>query len=256
MVVDSDSNLNPAKGTPTGRGDMEPQLQPGLYIVSTPIGNLGDITHRAVAILRNSDRIACEDTRITGRLLAHLDIPQKQLVSYRDENETRLAPSLCDRIARGERIALVSDAGTPLVSDPGYRLVRACRDQGLPVFPIPGPSAVITALSASGLPSHAFSFLGFLPPKKGKRENLLRAHLELDQTVIFYESTHRIERMLADLVTWLDPDRHIAVARELTKRFETFVEGTAREVQAHFQNASTKGEFVVLIGPANFRPTK
>lgn len=238
------------------RGNDSVDLEPGLYLVATPIGNLGDISLRATAVLRTCDRIACEDTRVTGKLLERLAIPKRPLISYRDENEKRIAPQLARAIADGERIALVSDAGTPLISDPGYRLVRTCRDAALPVYSIPGATAVIAALSASGLPSHAFSFLGFLPPKKGKREALLRAHLDLDQTVVFYESTHRVERMLDDLATWLDPERHIAVAREITKRYETFVEGTANEVRNHFAKASTKGEFVILIAPAGFRTNR
>lgn len=253
VAVDSNPTADGDTGDPQEDPPGSTSLAAGLYVVSTPIGNLGDITLRAIDVLRSCDRIACEDTRVTGRLLEKLDIPRRQLLSYRDENESRLAPTLCEAIAQGERVALVSDAGTPLVSDPGYRLVRACRDRALPVFPVPGPSAVIAALSASGMPCHAFSFLGFLPPKKGRRESILRAHLGLDQTVVFYESTHRIERMLDDLVLWLEPSRQVAVAREITKHFETFVAGTAQEVRDFFRSASTKGEFVVLIAPPSFR---
>ncbi len=228
-------------------------LPAGLYLVSTPIGNLGDITLRAIEILQAVDRVACEDTRVTGKLLAHLGI-SKPLVSYRDENEQRLAPSLAQAVAEGERLALVSDAGTPLISDPGFRLVRTCRNLGAPVFSIPGATALISALSVSGLPSHAFSFLGFLPVKAGRRRSLLEIHLELDQTTIFYESTHRILRLLEELCQWLEPDRRVAVVRELTKKFETFKEGTAAEVLKYFQQSSVKGEFVVLIAPSGFGP--
>lgn len=222
-----------------------------LYVVATPIGNLGDLSARAADILREADAIACEDTRVTGKLLKHIGSGRPAL-SYREENEARLAPELARRIAGGERIALVADAGTPLLSDPGFRLVRECRRNGLTVTPVPGPVAATAALSISGLPSDAFTFVGFLPPKSAARRKFFEEHRGDAATLICYESTHRIEKFLDDLIGILGPQRVICVARELTKRHETILTGPAGEVRGALAARSTKGEFTVLIAREGF----
>mgnify|MGYP006267354243 FL=1 len=224
------------------------KAEPGhLYLVSTPIGNLADLSFRARDILSSVDRIACEDTRVTARLLQRFGV-EKTLISYREENEKTLAPGLADAIAGGESLALVADAGTPTLSDPGYRLVRACRSAGLPVVPVPGPFAAITALAASGLPTDGFLYVGFLPPKRSARQRFFREHEDFPYTLVCYESTHRIEKFLADANECLGPERLICLARELTKRHETFLVGTLEGVCSRFQQSSHKGEFVVCIG--------
>ncbi|MBE3669600.1 16S rRNA (cytidine(1402)-2'-O)-methyltransferase [Vibrio navarrensis] len=191
-----------------------------LYIVPTPIGNLGDITHRAIAVLSTVDLIAAEDTRHTGKLLSHFNIQTKTFALH-DHNEQQKAQVLVDKLLAGQNIALVSDAGTPLISDPGYHLVSQCRQAGVKVVPLPGPCAVITALSASGLPSDRFSFEGFLPAKsKGRKDKLLEI-AKVERTCIFYESPHRIIDSLHDMLEILGPNREVVLARELTKTFET-----------------------------------
>ena len=226
-----------------------------LYIVATPIGNLGDITQRALDVLRSVDRIAAEDTRHTGRLLAHFGIATPQ-ISLHEHNEAERSGLLIERLRAGEAIALVSDAGTPLISDPGYHLVRAVRDAGLRVSPIPGPSALIAALSASGLPTDRFAFEGFLPAKTSARRARLRSLAEDGRTLVFYESTHRILDSLADLGDELGGEREAVVARELTKTFETFEQGTLAEIRARLASAPEhcRGEFVVLVAGAPPRP--
>lgn len=216
-----------------------------LFIVATPIGNLSDISTRALDALRACDLVACEDTRQTLKLLNHFGI-RKPLTSYHDFNEEQKAIELGRQIAAGLQVVLVSDAGTPTISDPGYRLVRYCRRNNLPVVPIPGPSALIAALSASGLPSDEFFFAGFLPPKKSARREKLEALRPLRATLIFYESPHRIREMLADAEAVLGA-RDACLARELTKVHEEFLAGSLADLR---ENVKELGEFVVMIAGA------
>ncbi|MBI5692688.1 MAG: 16S rRNA (cytidine(1402)-2'-O)-methyltransferase [Verrucomicrobia bacterium] len=222
-----------------------------LYVVATPIGNLADLTERAKAILGGVDLIACEDTRTTGTLLTRLGL-RKELVPYHEHNEVAAAESLAESVAAGKSVAVVSDAGTPALSDPGFRVVRACRRRGLPVVPVPGPSALLAALSASGLPSNGFLYVGFLPPKSAARLAFFESHREFPYTVALYESCHRIDKAVAEIVTCLGPGRVLCVAKEISKLHETFWVGPAGEVQAQLARASLKGEFVLLIAPADF----
>ena len=226
--------------------------QPGhLYVVATPIGNMADLTERARAILAAVDLIACEDTRTTGGLLTRLGL-RKDLVAYHEHNETEAAERLADQLAAGKSVAVVSDAGTPTLSDPGFRLVRACRRRGLPVVPVPGPSALTAVLSASGLPTNGFLFVGFLPPKSAARITFLERHRDFDYTLALYESCHRIDKAVDEIVATLGAARVICVAKEVTKLHETFFVGAAGDVQARLATASLKGEFVLLIAPAGF----
>jgi len=219
-----------------------------LYLVATPIGNLEDITLRALRVLREADLIACEDTRQTGKLLAHFGIVDKHMVSYHGHNEAARTRELVAKLESGVTIALVSDAGTPLVSDPGYRLVTAAIAAGIPVVPIPGASAVLGALAAAGLPTEAFRFCGFLPPKQGQRKKALEALRGEDCTLIFYEAPHRILDTLADLAG-VYGDRPVVVARELTKLHEEFLRGTAEEVRIQLAGRpSVKGEITLIVG--------
>ena len=222
-----------------------------LYIVATPIGNLADLTERARAILGAVDLIACEDTRTTGAFLTRLGI-RRELVAYHDHNEIEMAARLADLIAAGKSVAVVSDAGTPALSDPGFRVVRACRQRSLPVVPIPGASALIAVLSASGLPTNGFLYVGFLPPKSAARMTFFEKHRDFDYTLALYESCHRIDKAVDEIVRTLGPARVICVAKEVTKLHETFFVGGASEVQARLGKASLKGEFVLLIAPADF----
>jgi 16S rRNA (cytidine1402-2'-O)-methyltransferase len=220
-----------------------------IILVPTPIGNLADITLRALEVLRSADRIACEDTRHSGQLLAHHGISGKPLISLHEHNEARRAPDLIAAARAGETIAVISDAGMPGISDPGYRLVQACIESGTPLEVLPGPSAVITALIGSGFPCHAFHFGGFLSVKSGKRRGALTASLESGETGIFFESPHRILSTLVILAE-IDPGARTCVARELTKKFETYHRGTAAEVLAYFQAHPAKGEIVLLVHAA------
>ena len=220
-----------------------------IVIVPTPIGNLGDITLRALEILQTADRIACEDTRHSAPLLAHHGISGKPLVSLHEHNEARRVPEIIAAARAGETIALISDAGMPGISDPGYRLVQACIASATPLEVLPGPSAVITALIGSGFPCHAFRFGGFLSIKTGKRRATLASTLESGETGIFFESPHRIVSTLAILAE-INPAARTCVARELTKKFETYHRGTAAEVLAHFQAHPPKGEIVLLVHAA------
>ena len=225
-----------------------------IYLVATPLGNLEDITLRALRILGEVSLIACEDTRRTGRLLQHFQI-SKPLVSCHDHNEARRATELAERAAAGESIALVSDAGTPLIADPGFRVVRAAIDRGVRVVPVPGPSAAVAALSVSGLPSHDFAFKGFLPPKSAKRRAAIRSLERSDSSTVFYEAPHRILAAVADTCELLGGSRRIAIARELTKLHEEVLRGPAASVlEALSARPSQKGEFVLVIGPADDRP--
>ncbi len=225
-----------------------------VYLVATPVGNLEDITLRALRILREADLIACEDTRHTGRLLRHFGI-DKPLISCHEHNEAARSTEIAARAAEGASVAIVSDAGTPGIADPGFRVVSAALEQEVPVVPVPGPNAAIAALSASGLPTHRFVFLGFLPPKKSKRREALGAMRGANATTILYEAPHRILNTLEDLKEVLG-DRRIAVGRELTKLHEEFLRGTVGSVLEELAGrAALKGEFVVIVGPDESGPT-
>jgi 16S rRNA (cytidine1402-2'-O)-methyltransferase len=220
----------------------------GLIIVSTPIGNLGDMSDRATRALRTADLIACEDTRVTGRLLAHWGIDTDRL-AYHDHNAERMRPRIMQRLKAGETVALVSDAGTPLISDPGLKLVRDAIEQTVPVTAVPGPSALLTALVLSGLPTDRFLFGGFLPARAGARRKLLSDCATLPVTLLFYESARRLPASLADMATVLGR-RPAAVARELTKLFEEVRRDNLAALAAHYADAGPpKGEVVVVIGP-------
>lgn len=237
---------------PVENASLRPQ--PGhLYVVATPIGNLADLTERARAILAGVDLVACEDTRTTGHLLYRLGIA-RDLVPYHEHNEAEAAERLAELVGLGKSVAVVSDAGTPGLSDPGFRVVRACRRRGLPVVPVPGPSALLAVLSASGLPTNGFLYAGFLPPKSAARLAFLQRHLEFPFTLALYESCHRIEKFVDEIVAVLGPDRVICVAKEVTKVHEAFFVGLAADVRARLARASLKGEFVVLIAPRDFVP--
>ena len=217
-----------------------------IIFVPTPIGNMGDITLRALEVLKSADRIACEDTRHSGPLLAHHGISGKPLVSLHEHNEARRAPELATAARAGETIAVISDAGMPGISDPGYRLVQACIEAGVPFEVLPGPSSVITALIGSGFPCHAFRFGGFLSVKSGKRRTALTEALESGETGIFFESPHRLVTTL-EILAEVNPTARVCVARELTKKFETYHRGTAPELLAHFQAHPPKGKIVLLV---------
>jgi|SRR5262245_47744342 len=216
-----------------------------LFIVATPIGNLNDISSRALQTLRDVDVIACEDTRQTIKLLNHFGI-QKHMTSYHEFNEERKAVELADKLAGTTSIALVSDAGTPAIADPGYRLVRLCRQRGIPVVPIPGPNAAVAALAASGLPSDEFMFLGFLPSKKSSRRENLAVLANITCTLVFYEAPHRILASLQDIQDVLG-DREVCVAREVTKIHEEFLFGNISTVR---QRVNSMGEFVIVVAGA------
>lgn len=231
-------------------GDPAPP-PPGLYVLATPIGNLGDISRRALDILAGCDLVACEDTRTSGKLLKHFGL-SKSLVSYHEHNEKEQARHLADKIASGMAVALISDAGTPAVSDPGFRVVRECRRRGLPVSPIPGPNAAIAALSVSGLPTDTFQFVGFLPAKSAARRRFFEEIQTSGVTQVLYESNHRILKFLDEFLEVLGSGRILCVAREMTKLHETIVTGTADKVVEQVRQRSQKGEFVVVIAPAGF----
>jgi 16S rRNA (cytidine1402-2'-O)-methyltransferase len=218
-----------------------------LYLVATPIGNLEDITLRALRVLREADQIACEDTRHTQKLLGHYEI-HKPLVSYHEHNELTRAPELVLALEQGARIALVTDAGVPLVSDPGHRLVALCLRHHIPVVPVPGPSALLAALSASGLPAREFLFCGFLPARTSERRRALERLSVEDRTMIFYEAPHRVAESLADARDVLG-DRHACLARELTKIHEEFQRGRLSELSASIQSKPVRGEITLVIGP-------
>jgi 16S rRNA (cytidine1402-2'-O)-methyltransferase len=216
-----------------------------LYVVATPIGNLGDITLRALDVIKSANLIAAEDTRHSGILLKHFGI-KKPFISYHEHNEAARTPELVERLMHGESVALVTDAGTPALSDPGMRLIRECIQRELPFTIIPGPSSILTALLGSGFSTDKFCFHGFLPVKSGQRERELRAAAERDETAIFFESPYRLTKTLAACVDVM-PDRQLCVARELTKKFEEFRRGTASELLAHYQAHPPKGEIVLVI---------
>ncbi|MGE5208431.1 MAG: 16S rRNA (cytidine(1402)-2'-O)-methyltransferase [Alphaproteobacteria bacterium] len=216
-----------------------------LYVVATPIGNLSDITLRALEVLKQVDLVAAEDTRHSGLLLKHFGI-KKPFVSYHEHNEASRTAELVERLAHGENIALIADAGTPGISDPGLRLIRECIKRELPLTIVPGPSAILTALVGSGLPTERFSFCGFVPLKSGRRERELRAAAERRETTIFFESPYRLIKTL-EACAEIMPERQLCVARELTKKFEEFRHGSGAELLTHFQAHPPKGEIVLLI---------
>jgi len=230
----------------------EQALDPGpaVYVVATPIGNLEDITLRALRILKSVDVIACEDTRQTQKLLNHYGITTRA-VSYHEHNERERAAELAADLGKGARIALVTDAGMPGISDPGFRLIQAAIEMDVPVVPIPGASAFLSALAASGLPTDAFEFRGFLPAKRGERRTALEGIREAPCTQVFYEAPHRVVETLEDLVEVLGPERRVVVARELTKLHEEFLRGQAGEVLATLKaRGDVKGEITLLVGKA------
>ena len=226
-----------------------PPLTAGtLYLVATPIGNLEDITLRALRVLRECDIVAAEDTRHSGRLLKHFGI-SKPLLSYFQFNEARRSGEIIERLRRGEKVALVTDAGSPGISDPGERVVKAAIAAGLRVESVPGPSALVAALTASGLPTDEFHFIGYLPHKSGQRRNKLESLKSFDGTLVLYESPYRIEKLLGELAE-IFPEREVVLARELTKKFEEFLRGKPAELLAIAKKQSLKGEFVVMVGAA------
>ena len=235
---------------PSANASLTP-LPGHLYVVATPIGNLADLTERARAILGAVDIVACEDTRTTGAMLTRFGLHQA-LVSYHEHNEVEAAERLAVELAAGKSVAVVSDAGTPGLSDPGFRLVRACRRRQLPVVPVPGASALTAVLSASGLPTNGFLFVGFLPAKSAARVAFLEKYRAFDYTLALYESCHRIDKAVAEITATLGPARVICVAKEVTKLHETFLVGPAADVDARLAKTSLKGEFVLLIAPADF----
>lgn len=233
---------------------MIPTTTGCLYLVGTPIGNLEDITLRAIRILKESDQIACEDTRHTQKLLTHYDI-HKPLVSYHEHNEMTRAPELIVALEQGAKVALVSDAGTPLVSDPGHRLVSLCLRHHIPVVPIPGPSALLAALSASGLPNEEFLFVGFLPNRSGERRRALERLRIEDRTIILYEAPHRIAESMSDACEILG-DRQACIAREVTKLHEEFRRGKLSELVSSLEERPARGEITLLIAPADAAETR
>jgi 16S rRNA (cytidine1402-2'-O)-methyltransferase len=216
-----------------------------LYLVATPIGNLEDITLRALRVLKECDVIAAEDTRHTGQLLRHFGI-SKPMLSYFQFNEAARSREILQRLQRGEKIALVTDAGTPGISDPGERVVKSALAGGFRVEPVPGPCALVAGLSASGLPADEFHFMGFLAHKTGRRRRQLEEAREIPGTLVLYESPHRIMKLLAELAE-LYPDRRVVLARELTKKFEEFKSGTPAQLLAEMEQRPPRGEFVVLV---------
>jgi 16S rRNA (cytidine1402-2'-O)-methyltransferase len=244
-----DSDGRPAQYFIAGGALDAPPLAAGLYVVSTPIGNLRDITIRALETLAAADVVYCEDTRMSARLLDHYGIrtPRKAL---HEHNERARLDAVLDDLRRGGKVALISDAGTPLLSDPGFPLVRAAREADLPVFAIPGPSALLAALATAGLPTDAFSFIGFLPAKAGQRANALVPLKSRTDTLVFYESPRRIGDALAAMAEAFGPDRQAAVALELTKRFERLHRGSLAELAGEFAADETRGEAVILVAGA------
>ena len=223
-------------------------FEKGLYLVATPIGNLGDLSPRAVAVLKNADVVACEDTRITGKLLS-LNAISTPMVNYHEHNADKMRPVLTARLKKGETVALVSDAGTPLVSDPGHKLVADCIKEGIYVTAVPGASALLTALQLSGLPTRRFLFQGFLPPKSSARKTTLSELKNVPSTLIFYEAPQRMIETLTYMKEVLG-DRDCSVSRELTKKFEQTVRGKISDIlDLYAQNGVPKGEFVIVVAP-------
>lgn len=222
-------------------------LPGGLYLVATPIGNLRDVTQRALDVLEAADLVVCEDTRVTGKLFEAYGL-KKKMIPYNDHNADRQRGQVIEAVGAGRSVALVSDAGMPLISDPGYKLVRDCLDLGLMVTSVPGASATLTALQLSGLPSDRFSFIGFLPPKSAARKTVLREWMAVKTTLVMFETGPRLLASLADMGEVLG-GRPLAVVREITKKFEEIKRGTAAELLASYDGAPPKGEIVVVAGP-------
>ena len=216
-----------------------------LYLVATPIGNLGDMTLRALEVLKGVDVVAAEDTRHSGLLLKHFEI-KKPIVSYHEHNEAARTAELVDRLARGEIVALITDAGMPGLSDPGLRLIRECINRELPFTIVPGPSSILIGLLGSGFSNEKFWFRGFLPVKSGRRERELRIAAELEETTLFFESPYRLLKTLR-ACSIIIPERQLCIARELTKKFEEFRRGTAAELLAHYETHPAKGEIVLVV---------
>ena len=226
----------------------DPKRQGVLYVVATPIGNLEDITYRAVRVLREAELIACEDTRQTRKLLDHYNIATP-VVSYHEHNEAARAEELLRKLEQGTTVAQVSDAGMPGISDPGYRVIKLAIDRGIAVVPIPGASALVTALVGSGLPTDAFEFHGFLPAKAGQRRTMLEGFRQGRHTIVVYEAPHRIRETLEDIAAALGTNRPVVLARELTKIHEEFIRGSVAEVLERVKERELKGEITLLIGP-------
>ena len=227
------------------------ELSGCLFIVATPIGNLGDLSQRAALSIENSDIIACEDTRVTAKLLQHLNL-RIPMVSYREENERKKSQEIALDIESGKKVALLSDAGYPCINDPGFRLVRECHARKLRIIPIPGPNAALTALAASGLPTHQFAFIGFLPKKTGQVQKTIESWKDFDGSVVLYESKYKIAKTLNAISETLGPDRFICLARELTKSYESILSGPVNQVIEEQSKSSGKGEFTIVIGPSGY----
>ena len=227
------------------------ELSGCLFIVATPIGNLGDLSQRAALSIENSDIIACEDTRVTAKLLQHLNL-RIPMVSYREENERKKSQEIALDIESGKKVALLSDAGYPCINDPGFRLVRECHARKLRIIPIPGPNAALTALAASGLPTHQFAFIGFLPKKTGQVQKTIESWKDFDGSVVLYESKYKIAKTLNAISETLGSDRFICLARELTKSYESILSGPVNQVIEEQSQSSGKGEFTIVIGPSGY----
>ncbi len=245
----SGSGFDPAEPSEPRGPSKRPKIEPGLYLVATPIGNLRDITLRALDVLSAADRIVCEDSRVTRKLLSAHNL-SRPLVSYHEHNAEKVRPRLIQALQDGQSVALVSDAGTPLISDPGFKLVRSIQEAGLPVTSIPGPSAALTALTLSGLPTDRFFFAGFLPPKAGARRSALGKLATIPATLVFFESARRLPATLAAMSEVLG-DRPAALTRELTKRFEEVRRGTIAELAAGIAaSGPPKGEVTLIVAGA------
>lgn len=227
-----------------------------LYVVATPLGNLGDISPRAAEILGAADVVAAEDTRVSGRLLSHLGLSAGRLLSLHEHNEEFRVPGLIQRLRDGDSVALISDAGTPLISDPGFRLVVAAREAGVRVSPVPGPSALIAALSVAGLPTDRFVFEGFLPAKPAARRSRLQTLADERRTLVFYESSHRVEACVGDMAEAFGGARRAVIARELTKRFEQVADGALDELKSWLEEDAdrSRGEFVLVVAGDDKQP--
>ena len=236
--------------TPAPPPSPDAPLAPGLYVVSTPIGNLRDLSLRALDVLGGCDLVLAEDTRVTAKLLSAYGL-SKRMERYDDHIGERVRPAVLEKLAAGARIALVSDAGTPLISDPGYRLVQAAREQGFAVTPIPGASALLAALVGAGLPTDRFLFAGFTPPKSAARRTAFAELAAMRATLVFYETGPRLAASLADMAAVFGTEREAAVCRELTKRFETFVRGSLGALMVDPALESPKGEIVVVVAPGS-----
>jgi len=246
------ANANVAAVDSAPANSLPPLTASTLYLVATPIGNLEDITLRALRVLKECDVVAAEDTRHTGQLLTHFGF-RKPLLSYHKFNEASRSEEILRRLGNGEKVALVTDAGSPGISDPGERVVRAAVAAGHRVEAVPGACALIVGLTASGLPTDEFHFIGFLPHKSGQRWKKLESLRGFDGTLVLYESPYRVEKLLGEL-SEIFPERRTVFARELTKKFEEFLRGTPAEIAVRLKGRSIKGEFVVLIGPASETP--